>query len=80
MSVIHNTQQPELNLRNKSKSIFYQAVRESVIMGETNTAHISTHDNVSDILTKVVYVAKRRKFVNGIFNGIYDFFCMVEST
>ena len=80
MSVIHNTQRPGLTLRNKLTSICYHAVREYMAMGYTNTAHISTHDNVSDLLTKVVYVAKRKKFVNGIFNGIYDFFCMVEST
>ena len=72
MSVIHNTQQPELNLRNKSKSIFYKAVRESVIMGETNAAHISTHDHGSDLLTKVLYGAKRKKFARKIVYDIYD--------
>ena len=33
MSVIHHTQRPESNLRKKSKSICYHAVRESVAMG-----------------------------------------------
>ena len=34
MSVIHNTQRPESNLKKKSNCICYHAVRESIAMGE----------------------------------------------
>jgi hypothetical protein len=53
MSVIHNTQRPESTLKKKSNSICYHANRESVAMGETLTAHISTHENCADLATKV---------------------------
>ena len=77
MSVIHNTQKPKSIQRNKLNSIFYHAVRESVAMEETNTTYISTHDNGSDLLTKVLYGANRKKFVGGILYKIYDwFFCL----
>ena len=72
MSVIHNTQRPGLTLRNKLTSICYHAVREYMAMGYTNTAHISTHDNVSDLLTKVLYGAKRKKLVGEILHDIYN--------
>ena len=72
MSVIHNTQQPEFILRNKSNSICYHTVCESVSMGDTKTAHISAHDNVSDLLNKVLYGAKRKKFVGKFLYNIYD--------
>ena len=72
MSVIHNTQQPESTLRNESNSICYHAVRESVAVGETKTTHISTHDNGSDPLTKVLYGTKRKKFVDEVLYDIYD--------
>ena len=63
MSVIHNTQLPESTLRKKSNSICYHAVCESVEMGDTKTAHIYTHDNGSELLTKVLYGTKRKIFV-----------------
>ena len=81
MYVIHNTQQPESTLRKKLNSICYHAVCESVEMGDTNTAHIYTHDNGSDLQTKVLYGAKRKKFFGEILYDIYDsFFCKVQST
>ena len=72
MSVIHNTQQPESTLKKKSNSICYHLIRESVAMGESLTSHISTHDNYSDILTKVTYGQKRRNLVGGVLYDIYD--------
>ena len=54
MSVIHNTQRPESTLKKKSNSICYHLIRKSIAMRESHTSHISTHDNYSDILTKVV--------------------------
>ena len=42
MYVIHNTQRPESTLNKKSNSICYHAIRESVAMGESITAHVPT--------------------------------------
>ena len=42
MSVIHNTQWPELTLKKKSNSVCYHAVHESVAMGESLTGHVSS--------------------------------------
>ena len=53
MSTIHNTQCPESQLKKKSNSICYHAVREAVAMGEL-TGHVKTDENLADILTKVV--------------------------
>ena len=72
MSVIHNTQRPESTLRNKLNSICYHDVCESAAMGDTNTAHISTHDYGSDLLTKVFYWDKRKKSISKILYEIYD--------
>jgi hypothetical protein len=55
MSVIHNTQWPELTLKKKLNSVCYHAVHESVAMGESLTGHILTHDkNPVDICTKLI--------------------------
>ena len=70
--MVFNTSQPESTLKKKSNSICYHLVRESVAMGESLTSHISTHDNLSDILTKVTFGAKRRKLVSGVLYDIYD--------
>ena len=80
ISVIHNIQRPESTLRNKSNSICYHAVCESVEMGDTKTSHIFTHDNSSNLLTKVLYGAKRKKFVGKILYDIYDLFVLIASS
>ena len=72
MSVIHNTQRPESMLKKKSNSICYHAVRESVAMGESLTAHIGTNENVGDLATKVLYGQKRRYMVSQLLYDIYD--------
>ena len=54
MSGIHNTQRPESTLNKKSNSICYHAVRESVAMGESITAHVPTLLNPADLCTKVI--------------------------
>jgi hypothetical protein len=54
MSVVHNTQQPESVLKNKSNSIFYHAVGESAVMGESIIRHLPSVDNPADICTNVV--------------------------
>ena len=72
MSVIHNTQRPESTLKKKSHSLCYHSIRESVAMGESLTAHISTHENVADLLTKLLFGAKRRNLVSEILYDIHD--------
>jgi hypothetical protein len=54
MSVIHNTQRPELRLKMKSNSICYHACREAVAMGEMLTTHVPTALNPADLATKVI--------------------------
>ena len=72
MYIIENTQRPELTLRKNSNSICYHAVRESLEMGDTKIAHISTHDNSFDLLIKVLYGAKRKKFFSKLLYDIYN--------
>ena len=72
MSIIHNTQRPESTLKKKSNSVCYHAVRESVVMKEVLTSHISTNHNYADLLPKVLYGQKRRNCVEGIMYDLYD--------
>ncbi len=72
MSVIRNTQRPESTLKKKSNAIAYHAVRESVAMGESLTAHVSTNNNVADLATKVLSGKKRWCMVNRLLYNIYD--------
>jgi hypothetical protein len=60
MSVVHNTQRPEYVLKEKSNSIFYHAVRESVVMGYSIIGHVPSVDNPADICTKVVPGGQKR--------------------
>ena len=72
MFVIFNTSRPSSQLKKKSNSVCYHAVREVVTMGECITTHIPTLLNFSDILTKVLYGLKRRTLVNGILYDLYE--------
>jgi len=65
MSVIHNTQRPESTLKKKSNSICYHAVRESVAMGESLTAHIRTSENPADLATKILAGGQKRDYLVG---------------
>ena len=73
MSVIFNTYRPESQLKKKSNSVCYPAVRESVVMGECITTHIPTLLNFSYLLTKVLYGQKRRNLVDEIMFDIYEY-------
>ena len=55
MSVIHNTSRPESVLRNKSNSVCYHAVCESVAISESLVRHMASKENIADLLTKVLY-------------------------
>ena len=65
MSVIHNTQRPELTLRKKSNSICYHAMRESVAMGESLTGHIPTAKNCAYLATKIIPGGGKRDHLVG---------------
>ena len=73
MSVIFNTSRPESQLKKKSNSVCYHAVRESVTMGECITTHIPTLPNFINLLTKVLYGQKRRNLVDGVMFDIYEY-------
>ena len=70
--VIHNTLNPASVLKNKSNSICYHFVREAVAAKECITSHIQTLQNLSDLLTKVLFGQKRRNIFQGIMYDIYD--------
>ena len=73
MSVINNTQKPESVLKKKSNSICYHAIRESVAMGESLTAHVATSDNYADLATKTITnKLKRKHLVGGLLMDVYD--------
>ena len=72
MSVIYNTSRPESTLKKKSNYICYHAMREVVASGECLTTHCKTGDNYSDIMTKVLYVQKKRDNVAHILYDIWD--------
>ena len=60
MSVIYNTSRPESNLKKKANSVFYHAIRESVVMSEIMTTHVPTLDNPADLCTKVISGGQKR--------------------
>ena len=72
MSVIHNTQRPESTLKKKSHQLCYHAAREASAMGEILTGHVRSENNPSDMLTKVLFGAKRRHLVGEVLYDIYD--------
>jgi hypothetical protein len=63
---------PELTLKKKCNSICYNAVQESVAMGESLITHINSEDNLSDLMTKVTRSSKHRQLVGNILYDIYD--------
>jgi hypothetical protein len=63
ISVIHNTQRPELMLKKKSNSVCYHYCRELVAMGESITGHVPTKKNPADLCTKVIPGGAQRDFL-----------------
>ena len=72
MSVITNISKPEPTLKKKSNSIYYYAVQESVAMGEVLTTHIRSEDNLTDLVTKVLYGGKRRHHTGDMLYDLYN--------
>ncbi len=73
-SQVTNSSRPELTLKKECNLICYQAIRESVAMGETLLTHIRTGENLADFLTKTTSGAKCRKLVSGVVHDIYNDF------
>ena len=71
-SVVTNATTPESTLTKKNHSICYHAIRESVASGESLITHIPTADNLSDLMTKVTFGAKRQRLVRGLLYDIFD--------
>ena len=55
MSVVRNISKPESVLRKKSNPVCYHAVHESVALGVSLVEHITSKENVADLMTKVLY-------------------------
>ena len=73
MSVINNMQKLESVLRKKSNSICYHAIRISMAMGESLTAHITTSDNYTDLATKTIAnKPKRMHLLSGLLMDVHD--------
>ena len=53
-SVLANMTNPDSTLKKKSQSICYHFVCEGVACSKWRTTYINTHDNESDLLTKVL--------------------------
>jgi hypothetical protein len=71
-SVLANTTIPDPTLKKKSQSIAYHFVREGAARDEWRTAYVNTHDNESDLLTKLLPAgAKRHGFVRRILHHIF---------
>ena len=58
MSVVNNTSRPESVLRKKSNLVCYHVVHESVVVGESLVEHIPSKENVTDLMTKALYVQR----------------------
>jgi len=71
-SVLCNTSIPDSTLKKKSQSIAYHLVREGVARDEWRTTYVNTHENESDLLTKVLPSGEKRKgFVRMILHHIF---------
>ena len=72
-SVLCNTSIPESQLKKKSQSIAYHFIREGCSRDEWRTAYVNTHENESDLMTKLLpHGQKRMKFVNRMLHHVYD--------
>ena len=62
----------DLTLKKKSQSIAYHYVHEGVARDEWRTAYVNTHDNESDLLTKLLpHGEKRMGFVRRLLHHIF---------
>ena len=59
-SVLATTSIPDSTLKKKSQSISCHFVREGVPRDEWRTAHVNTHENPADLLTKPLPAQEKR--------------------
>ena len=72
-SVPANTTIPDSTLKKKSQSIACHFVREGVARDEWRTAHIDTHENPADSLTKPLPAGgKRKSFIEKVLHWIFE--------
>ena len=69
-SVLVNSSKPFSMSKKKSSSIAYQCFHESFYKDKLQVKYISTHDNVADIMTKLLIGEKRVKFTGMILHHI----------
>ena len=70
--VLCNASVPDSTSNKKPQSIAYHFVREGVARDEWRTAYFSTHDNLADLLTKVLPMGdKCRGFVRMLQHHIF---------
>ncbi len=62
----------ESTMTKKSSTVCYNAVRESVAMGETLTAHIPGAENPADIMTKALLGSKQQYHVCNLMHDFHD--------
>ena len=73
-SVLANTTVPDSVLKKKSQSIAYHFVREGCARDEWRMAYVNTHENESDLLTKLLpHGDKRKGFVRNLLYHVYDY-------
>jgi len=70
-SVLANTANPTSSLKKMSNAIAYHFVCKGVARDKWRTAYINTHDNVADLLKKLLSGLKRQKFVSMVLHHIY---------
>jgi hypothetical protein len=74
-SVVMNSTSPASTLKKKSNSIAYHAVRWAVAADEIRVTHVSSQDNVADILTKPLPGGfKRDSLVSRVLHDIVNEF------
>jgi hypothetical protein len=72
-SVLANTTIPDSTLKKKNQSIAYHFVREGAARDEWRTTYVNTHDNESDLLTKLLPSGDKRKgFVRNVLHHIFS--------
>ena len=73
-SVLANTTIPDSTLKKKSQSTAHHFMREGVARDEWRTAHVNTHENPADLLTKPLPSGEKRKnFVRMLLHHIFDY-------
>ena len=71
ISVVYNTSRLELVLKKGNNSVCYHIVYESVDLGKSLVGHITSCDNIADLMTKVTCCQKKICLISNILHDIY---------